>query len=307
MVTFCVKGILLHKNLPIQKTFSNSYLILHTSHLKNPLPFFVKSRLYYIYMNRSFQTPAIVLNIRPLGENNSSVTLLTPGEGIVYTTLYGGPKSKMRSLVAQWNSGNIWLYANTERNQIKISDFEVRNYHSSFSQNLFKMYAASLAAELAIKTRCAGSNEECFRLVSGFMDGMELCNEEQSRVGMIRFLWRYLELLGIQPLTSECSGCGKSFLTSSFAPKSISYYNSIDNSFICPECSAGLGSENPMIKLQFEAVQYLAAVSELSPAQVRKLAITKDTYDEMKQIVFFLIENSLEQKLNSIETGMGIL
>lgn len=260
-------------------------------------------------MNRSSSTQALVLNLKPLGENNSSVTLLTADQGIVYATLYGGPKSKMRSLVSQWNSGNIWLYENQEKNQIKISDFEVVNYHSSFSQNLFKMYAASLAAELAIKTRCGGSNQQCFTLVKGFLDGMELSNEEQSRVGLLRFLWRFLELLGLQPQAHCCSSCGKSFLETRFAPNDISYYNSIDNSFVCSDCISGFGNEssNLTINIKTSAVQYLAAVSVLSPSEARKLQIDKEAFDQMKQIIFFLIENSVEQKLNSIETGMGIL
>lgn len=260
-------------------------------------------------MNRSTSTAALVLNLKSAGENNSTVTLLTPDKGIVYAILYGGPKSKMRSLVSQWNGGNIWLYENPEKNQIKISDFEVVNYHSSFSQNLFKLYAASLAAELAIKTRCGGSNEQCFNLVKGFMDGMELSNEEQSRVGLLRFLWRYLELLGLQPQAHCCSSCGQSFLDTRFAPNAVSYYNRVDNSFICCDCSSGFTSDNSNLTtgIKTSAVQYLAAVSVLSPSEARKLQIDKEAFDQMKQIVFFLIENSVEQKLNSIETGMGIL
>lgn len=258
-------------------------------------------------MNRSSQTPALVLTIKPLGENNSSVTLLTPQNGIVYATLYGGPKSKLRSLVAQWHSGQVWLYNNSEKNQIKINDFEVKNYHSSLGQNLFKMYAASIATELAIKTHCAGSNEECFKLLSSFLDGMELSNEEQSRLGLVRFLWRYLELLGLQPQCGECSECQKSFLTSKFAPDSISYYNGIENSFLCPDCGKTFQKEASFIPLKSHSVQYLTAVTHLTPAHVRKIPIDKQGYEEIKGLVFFLIENSLEQKLNSIETGVGIL
>ena len=61
-------------------------------------------------MQRSFFTNAIILNLKPAGENNSTVTLLTPDKGIIYATLYGGPKSKLRSLVALWHAGKIWLY-----------------------------------------------------------------------------------------------------------------------------------------------------------------------------------------------------
>lgn len=257
-------------------------------------------------MNRSSCSNAIVLSLRPLGENNSSVTLLTPENGIVYAVLYGGPKSRLRSLVSQWNSGKVWLYENPEKNQIKISDFEVTSYHESFSTNLFKSYAAALAAELAIKTRCAGSSQQCHHLISGFFDGMELCNEEQSRVGLIRFLWRYLELLGIQPTSHACSSCGKNFLDTRFAPQAISYYNSMENSFICPDCGNYIRGEN-MLSVKNTAVQYLSALSLLSPSEARKLTIDEEIYGQIRQLVFFLIENSIDQKLNSIETGMGIL
>lgn len=252
-------------------------------------------------MQRSTSTQALVLSLKASGENNNTVTLLTKNQGIVYATLYGGPKSKLRSLVCLWNFGNIWLYDNPEKKQIKITDFEVIKYHPSFSQNLFKVYAANLAGELAIKTRCAGSNEECFKLVCGFLDGMDLCDEEQSRVGMVRFLWRYLELLGVQPIAHTCGSCGESFLDSVFTNDTISYYNVNDNNFICSECS------HEGIPIKTSAIQYLSAISVLTPSEVRKLNIDKEAYEQIKEIVFFLIENNIDQKLNSIETGMGIL
>lgn len=257
-------------------------------------------------MNRSKNTEAVILSLRSSGENNTAVILLTPEEGILYATLYGGPKSRLRSYVTQWNRGQIWLYSNPEKNQIKISDFEVKKYHESFQTNLFKFYAASLASELAIKTRAAGSPSLCFRLLNGFLDGMELCNEEQSRLGLIRFLWRFLELLGIQPPVHACGSCGRSFLDKNFSQEGFategkSYYNINENNFICSDCGQGNFSLNN------SALQYLAALSVLSPAEARKLQISKEGFEQIKDILFFLIENSLEGKLSSIESGMGIL
>ena len=52
---------------------------------------------------RSSSTFATILALKQSGENNRSVTLLTPQDGIVYATLYGGPKSKFRSLVSPFN------------------------------------------------------------------------------------------------------------------------------------------------------------------------------------------------------------
>ena len=245
-------------------------------------------------MQRSYYINAIVLNLKPTGENNNSVTLLTPDKGIIYATLYGGPKSKLKSLVALWHSGKIWLYENPEKKQTKISDMEVSNYHTSFGQNLFKQYAASLAAELAIKTRCAGSPEHCFTLVQGFLDGMELCDEEQSRLGLIRFLWRFLELMGVRPETTD---------SQAFARDAVSYYNIIENCFTWERDE----QSTHLIPVKNEAVSYLAAVSSLSPSEVRKIPVDKTVYGEIKQFVFFLLEKNLETELNTIKTGTGIL
>ena len=55
------------------------------------------------------------------------------------------------------------------------------------------------------------------------------------------------------------------------------------------------------------ALIYLNAVTSLSPSQVRKMQIDKEEYEQIKQILFFLLQNSIEQKINSIETGIGIL
>ena len=269
-------------------------------------------------MNRTFSTNAIVVSLKPAGENNSNVTLITQERGIVYATLYGGPKSKLRSLVSQWHSGIIYLYENPEHNQIKISDFDVKNYHITFGQNLFKYYAASLAAELAIKTKCAGSggnNEECWRLLSGFLDGLELTNEDQGRLGLIRFLWRFLELLGLQPDASYCGSCGKSFINEKFSPEDKAYYNRFDNDFICSDCASSISDsavtgatpDSQFIPLKMQALHYLSATSLLSPAESRKLQLDEDSFLQLKNFVFFLIENNIESKLYSIETGKGIL
>ena len=259
-------------------------------------------------MNRSYSDSALVISLKASGENNSTVTLLTKTRGIIYATLYGGPKSRLKSLVAQWNSGIIYLYDTPEKKQTKISDFDVKNYHSSFSLSLYKNFAANLASELCIKTKCGGSFEECWHLTSGFMDGLELANEEQAQVGLIRFLWRYLELLGIQPPSHACSACGQSFLSSRLSPDSKTYYNGIENNFICSECLAGgLGHSEYNFFLKLSALRYLAGITVLSPAEARKLQIDRQDYLQLKDLVFFLIENAVGSKLNTIETGAGIL
>lgn len=266
---------------------------------------------------RNFSTPAIILNVQPLGENNRSVTLFTPEDGISYSTLYGGPKSKLRSLVSPMNAGIIYIYRDESKKSSKITDFDVKKYHLSFRESLFKIWASSLVAELLIKTHCAGSPSNAWTIVNGFLDGMELTDESESKIGLIRFLWRYLGLLGIRPNTRECVHCGESFMSERFAAETVAQkyrYYEMENGFICSSCSdfsSEGGVENQFAGRAFflgkSSITYLEAISTLSPKDVRQIVIDEKTFLEMKQLCFYLIEQACGSRLKSLESGIGIL
>ena len=255
---------------------------------------------------------ATVISLKPQGENNSSVCFLTQTMGILYATMYGGRKSRLKSLVSPWNTGIVYFSEDPKTSFLKINDFDVKKYHLSFRENLVKYYASSVAAELALKTKCAGSPQECWALTNGFIDGLELCStDDQCRLGLIRFLWRYLELLGIQPDASSCSICEKSFLSGKNGIHNV-LYNELkaeflvgDNQFICSECRTE--SNKPLFYLNEEAIQYLAALTLLTPKDARAFSLSKESFSQLKELVFYLIENAIGTKLNSLQTGLGLL
>lgn len=268
-------------------------------------------------MSRTSQTSAIVFSVKPQGENNSTVRLFT-NSGIIYATLYGGPKSRLRPRVSVWNSGTVWLYTNEQNGAVKISDFDVKNYHLSFRTDLYKNFAASLAAEIVMKTNCAGSTEKCFCLTSGFLDGLEIANEKQSRSGLVRFLWRYLELLGIQPDASSCVMCGRTLVSESalasgdFSASCTSYEKS-ENGFICEDCfnSHGFNTHGDITESVFylsaESVHYLAAISNMKASDVRLISLSEKSENELKRLLFFLVENACGYKLKTLDGATGIL
>lgn len=259
-------------------------------------------------MPRNNVTEAVVLSLMPKGENNRSVRLFTPDDGIIWATLYGGPKSKMKGLVSPFNRGKMYVYRDNAKNLTKITDFDVQNFHPSFRESLFKSWSATLASELVIKTKCAGSPGECWTLFNGFLDGLELSDEMNGRLGLVRFLWRYISLLGVCPDTYECTGCGEPFFTGNFTDNKVSsshnfvFYSRNENGFCCKSCSDGNG-----FQISMESLSYLCALSEKSPKEVRALQISAQAVNEMKQLVFYLIETAVGQKLASIESGLGIL
>ena len=276
-------------------------------------------------MSRNSTQEALVLAVREQGENNRSVTLLSPQEGILYATLYGGAKSKMRSLVSPFNRGRIWLYKDEVRHSVKITDFDVQSYHLSFRESLFKSWAAQLAAETVIKTKCAGSAAECWRLLNGFLDGMELSDENESRIGLIRFIWRYLALLGIRPRTDRCAWCGASFHAAAVSADSLRHravYDEAENGFICADCLAGSGESAAQsgaggyrngyapartFTAGKAALTYLEAVSDLEPKAVRAIPLDAATMAELKSLCYHLLEAACGSRLSALDSGLGIL
>ena len=211
---------------------------------------------------------AIILSVKATGASNGLVTMLGRECGIRTSLLYGGPKSRLRSLVQPFNSGCVWLYEDKAKESSKITDFQVADFHVKLKASLYKIWAASLAAELVLRTHAAGEPEGAFVLLSAFLDGTDASEEDEARLGTIRFLWRYLGLLGVQPSVPECM---QSF------------------------------------QLGAEAAEYLAALNEKSPGEVRRMVLGTAPVQQLKQMAFSLVEEAAGGKLKTVETGFAIL
>lgn len=264
-------------------------------------------------MNRSFSTDAVVLSSRILGEDNRIVTFLSPDRGVFDAILYGGRKSKLRSMVSPFHSGKGWFYNDESRHSIKVTDFDPVSFRPSLRENLYKTYAASFASELVIKTQGTPEPEELSKLwilVNGFLDGLDLSSDEDAHLGTLRFIWRYLEFLGMQPDASECAVCGHSFIKAEtdFLPQTdynmLEYYEEVHHGFLCHECAAGLQNLQPMTQ---EGMHYLAALSTLSASEVRKLPVHAETYQKMHDLLYNLIVTETGLKFRTLEAGKGIL
>lgn len=257
--------------------------------------------------DRNKQTPAIIFSLREQGEQNRIVTALSPEMGIFNCMLYGGPKSRLRSMVQPFNTGIMYIYTDNIKHSVKITDFDAKKIHLSLRENLFKSWAASLAAEIVLKTKCAGDPQNAYILLSALLDGIDAVNENEARLGMLRFLWRYLGILGVQPEVRECSSCGTSLLSKELFPS----YMEKNNGFICSDCipysEEKLQNEASFFKTDIHAITYLAAINELPPAKVRELILPAESAFRLKRLLYNLIEKAVGSKLETLESGIGIL
>lgn len=249
-------------------------------------------------MERNSKIQALVLHVKQIGENNRLVTFLSVEKGVFTAVLYGGPKSKLRSLVSPYHFGNLWIYTDKVKNSTKITDFEVIKYHSEIRENLYKNWCASFCAELVIKTEASGENEKCFRLANAFLDGISISSEDECRIAILRFIWRYLDLMGLQPECKCCVHCEEGLDKSAF-------YSSLDDGFICEDCSLQneTTSANPNIgqfHLSSSAIAFLQSVTYLSAKEARNVPLRYSDSSELHEFLFFLIDTATEHKLKTL-------
>lgn len=219
--------------------------------------------------------------------------------------LYGGPKSRLKSLVQPFYSGILYIYSDESRNSIKITDFDAQNCHLSFRTSLLKSWAASFACELVLKTKCAGETEKAFVLLCAFLDGIDSVDENEARLGILRFVWRYLGLLGLQPEPRTCCGCGSSLLSHEHNAS----YIERQNGFVCADCIS-FAPENRTqgnFRIDLDSLTYLTAINELPPGQVRKLLVPSESVYNMKRLLYSMIEKACGMQLETLKSGIGIL
>ena len=250
-------------------------------------------------MNRNSETEATVLALKQVGEQNRLVTLFVPKDGVITAMLYGGPKSKLRAMVSPYHRGRIWLYTDTVRNSCKISDFDVQNFRPGIRESLFKTWAASLCAELVIKTYARG--ESTYKLVQGFLDGLDIAQEQQAKLGLLRFLWRYQCELGLQYNTATCIQCGA--LLSGFKPEERAVPLQSGGGFLCPDCYRAAKDTALINSVSIEGILYLQAIENASPQEVRLLKISQNTFSSLQGFLFERTNKTADNHLKTLETA----
>jgi len=253
-------------------------------------------------MERNFTEQALILTSRQAGEDNRIITLLGPNRGVFEAMLYGGRKSRLRSLVSPWHSGIVWLYSDESKRTIKITDFDPKFFRQSLRENLYKNMAASVATELVIKTKAAGENYDSWVLLCGFLDGLEFSDENACKTGLLRFLWRYLGLLGIRPDSEHCILCGKNITEKNSEKDNVFQYSPAVGGFLCSECF-----HEKEFEINFQALEYLNAIVTKKSSDSRKMPLSNNSYDQLRRFIFFLISNATEGQLKSLETAFQIL
>lgn len=263
-------------------------------------------------MKEQLSSEALVVSMRPVRDNDQLVTFLTKNEGLLQATLFGGRKSHLRNFVLQWNSGTLF-YNKGKKPFITIEDFVVENYHSSVYTNITKLRLCSACEEIVIASKSIATSESYWKWVIGFIDGLDLCNSDYSCVtAFLRFVWRYLYLMGQQPDLSVCQECGSPLIKNKLAPSGdiqltaacqsdsdFVFYDKSEHEFLCRSCAISLKKGN-LVKLSITAVSYLDAVMSCDYKITQTIRLNKSVVGELYSFLVALIEEACESRIYSL-------
>lgn len=187
-------------------------------------------------MNRLVKEDYIPLSSSPLGDNHRLCLILSSGQGLIRTAVFGVNGKKggaLRALIQPFSFCRGDLYYDPVKKLWRLKEGECLEMRDSFHLHLNKYYAALFWADLITGSHGGGGSSEFFHLTLEFLRRLE--GEESALVGdlFLAYLWRYLEFEGIQPDLNACSRCGRR------APAGRALCYAAEGQIVCSRCRVG--------------------------------------------------------------------
>ena len=230
-------------------------------------------------MTRNFTYSALTLRVKPSGESNREAWFLTAEEGLVRATVFGGPKSRFRSLVSPFHQGILMIYHDPVRDSRKVSDFDVQSYRIGLREMWERVMTADSIAETILSSRGGGGNwPEALELAGGVLDALASAEQAKCSEISVYFLWHWARFLGLGPELSASCTC---------RPRhdEVLWYSPRKEAFYCENC-AGSGSQpgsDASFRVGVEAITWLQKIETIPPAAILDMEIRLEESPALEQ------------------------
>ena len=258
-----------------------------------------------ISMSRSFTCSALALRVKTSGESNREAWFLTAGEGILRATVFGGPKSRLRALVAPFHGGTLWIYHDPVRDTRKVNDFDVQFYRTGLRELYERAMTADAVAETVLSSQGGGGGwAESLELAGSVLDALEAADASVcSRIG-VYFLWQWAGHLGLRPDLSVCASCFREAVRD----EPLWFYPGRE-AFFCEDCagkidnSSGWTKSQPTQDLSYSfrllpgARLWLKAVESLPPSSLARFSLDTLCLEQAKTLAKTIMAGALGKAL----------
>jgi DNA repair protein RecO (recombination protein O) len=228
------------------------------------------------------------------GECHKILTLLTPDRGLLKATAFGAYKGRSHLGLASepFVHSSVRLYHNPVRDTYKAVEMEMQDGFDGIRMDLGKFYAASLWAEICLKSLAAGqTTPDLFRLLFASLRELEAASE--CGYLSLQFLWRFLGLAGFQPDLSHCERCGRPLEASA-----MEFWSADARGLSCGFCRTP-GS----IAAPAGCSRYLAASQALPLGPAAAIRLEKSSFSILQDLLRSAVQGALESRLRTLETA----
>lgn len=230
------------------------------------------------------------------------VTYLSPEEGLVDAFVFGGPKSKFRSLASPYHAGTAWTYNDPVRGFSKLTDFDAERPFSGIRDDLSRLWAAGFFAETIMATHSGGGEfGAVFALALDAYAALETADKPRVERILVQFVLRLASCSGIAPEIGVCASCGADGLRDGSGAGTYAWSDQ-EPAFLCREC-AGQAMAGTVIELPAGAVRYLERTSSLSWDEAARIGADTPTRKALVGWALAFMKNACEGGLKTLSDG----
>lgn len=235
----------------------------------------------------SYQTKAIVLRTRNLGEADRIVVLLSEDHGKIEAVVKGARRQRSRFVgnTLPFNYLNVMLFEG--KNLEQFSQADVIYSFAALRENLIKMGYASYWVDLLDNfiPEKEGYGEIFRFLLAAFIT---LEKTTQPALLNLAFQVRLLNYLGYQPGLDSCVNCG--------GTEAIRFFSVETGGVICQSCAK---AERNLIMVQSREIRHLVQLQTMDIRRLDQLGITAEDLQSLERILRGFIEYRLDRPLKS--------
>ena len=247
-------------------------------------------------MSRNLRYSALTLRVKSsggiLGGPAREAWFLTAEEGILRATVFGGPKSHLRSLVAPFHSGTLHIYHDTVRDTRKVSEFDASSYRTGLRELWERVETAVAVAETILASHGGGGAwTEALLLAEKVLDALDTSDAAlSSRLG-VYFLWQWAGILGSRPDLSACASCEASKIETL-------WYSAKTETLLCENCKNNESPESSF-RLGPGAVQWLKTTGPLAPQALARISLDTPSLEQARAFTKAVMAAALGKRLST--------
>jgi len=244
---------------------------------------------------------AVILRSKEVPSGARVVTLLSAEDGLVDAFVFGGGKSKLRSLASPWHAGRAWIYRDAAKGLVKLTDFDPAKEFAGLRGDLGAIAAASFVSEFMIATSALGGDwadslDLSLSALSALDEAAAGRDARAADRAVSLFVIRALELMGLMPDPDECASCA-----GGIRRDAIHSYSRLTGGFACGRCAA---AEPESVALPPGALAWLDAAGRKGFGDAVRVGLGDEAAAALKAVALDLARKAADAPLRTLNSGL---